>query len=78
MIPNAADRTRFKLYDEFVVTACLDKYGLKNKGYCLFVGTIDYPGKNIMSALEAYVSLKRIIEFKRKWSLLVKRDSTLR
>lgn len=59
VIPNAADRTRFKLYDESVVTACLDKYGLKNKGYCLFVGTIDYPGKNIMSALKAFFALKK-------------------
>lgn len=78
MIPNAADRTRFKLYDEFVVTACLDKYGLKNKGYCLFVGTIDYPGKNIMSALEAYVSLKKKYSIQEKMVIVGKRDSTLR
>lgn len=73
VIPNAADRTRFKLYDEFVVTACLDKYGLKNKGYCLFVGTIDYPGKNIMSALEAYVSLKKKYRIQEKMVIVGKK-----
>ena len=73
VIPNAADRKRFKLYDEHTVTICLNKYGLTNKGYCLFVGTIDYPGKNIMSALEAYVSLKKIYGIREKMVIVGKK-----
>lgn len=73
VIPNAADRTRFKLYDELVVSTCLKKYGLTYKGYCLFVGTIDYPGKNIMSALEAFVSLKKKYEIREKMVIVGKK-----
>jgi len=59
VIPNATDRTRFKLYEKYFVEKCVKKYNLSYKKYFLFVGTIDYPGKNIMSALKAYVDLKR-------------------
>lgn len=73
VIPNAADRNRFKLYEEAKVVDCLTKYGLTYKGYCLFVGTIDYPGKNIMSALEAYVSLKKKYGIKEKMVIVGKK-----
>lgn len=58
VITNAADRNRFKVYDDIVVDACLKKYNLSKKQYVLFVGTIDYPGKNIMSAIEGFERLK--------------------
>lgn len=59
VIPNAADKTRFKLYEENAVKEYLKKCKFKYKEYYLFVGTIDYPGKNIMSVLEAYSNLKK-------------------
>lgn len=59
VIPNAADRSRFRKYHDDEVKSCISKYNLEYKQYCLFVGTIDYPGKNIMSALKAFFSLKK-------------------
>lgn len=59
VIPNATDRSRFKLYEKCFVEKCIKKYNLSYKKYFLFVGTIDYPGKNIMSALKAFVDLKK-------------------
>lgn len=73
VIPNAADRNRFKLYDEKIVKSCLSKYNLEYKNYCLFVGTIDYPGKNIMSALKAYVELKEEYNIKEKMVIVGKK-----
>lgn len=58
VITNAVDRSRFKRYDNVFVDECLKKYKLTRKRYLLFVGTIDYPGKNIMSVIEAYEKLK--------------------
>lgn len=59
VIPNAADRSRFRKYNDDEVKSCISKYNLEYKQYCLFVGTIDYPGKNIMSALKAFFALKK-------------------
>lgn len=73
VIPNAADRNRFKLYNEDIVKSCLSKYQLEYKNYCLFVGTIDYPGKNIMSALKAYVELKEEYNIQEKMVIVGKK-----
>lgn len=57
--PNASDRSIFRKYENDEVHRTLEKYGLKKNDYLLFVGTIDYPGKNIMTALKAYFNLKK-------------------
>lgn len=57
--PNAADRIVFKKYNNEETHRTLHKYRLEEKGYLLFVGTIDYPGKNVMTALKAYLELKK-------------------
>lgn len=72
VITNAADQSRFRIYREEEVKACLVKYDLQYKEYCLFVGTIDYPGKNIMSALEAYVNLRKKYNIKEKMVIVGK------
>jgi len=72
VIANAADRSRFRIYREEEVKDCLVKYDLQYKEYCLFVGTIDYPGKNIMSALEAYVNLRKKYNIKEKMVIVGK------
>ena len=56
--PNAVDRTIFKRYNDMEIKPVLDKYGLKKDEYLLFVGTIDYPGKNIKTVLKAFFELK--------------------
>jgi glycosyltransferase involved in cell wall biosynthesis len=66
VIPNAADGNRFKKYAAEVVDSCLKKFNLIRKGYVLFVGTIDYPGKNIMSAIEGYEHLREKHDIKEK------------
>ena len=73
VIPNAADRSRFKLYDENIIKSCLSRYKLEYKNYCLFVGTIDYPGKNIMSALKAYIELKQEYHIQEKMVIVGKK-----
>ena len=56
--PNAVDRTVFKKYKDDEVKLILEKYGLVKSEYLLFVGTIDYPGKNIRTVIEAFFALK--------------------
>jgi glycosyltransferase involved in cell wall biosynthesis len=58
VIYNAADKSFFKPYDKSVVVQRLEKYNLEYKDYILFVGTIDYPGKNVKNLIEAYFSLR--------------------
>lgn len=55
---NATDKQFFKKYSRDEVEQILSKYGLSYKGYLLFVGTIDYPGKNIKTVIEAFFNLK--------------------
>lgn len=59
VITNAADRNRFQKYADGIVDNCLRKFNLVSKEYVLFVGTIDYPGKNIMFAIEGYERLRK-------------------
>lgn len=58
VIPNAVDPTYFHEYDEAEVRPVLEKYGLVYKSYFIFVGTIDYPGKNIKVVIDAFFQLK--------------------
>ena len=56
--PNAVDHSVFRKYNKDEVMAVLSRYGLEYKNYLLFVGTIDYPGKNIKTVLDAFFELK--------------------
>lgn len=56
--PNAVDHSVFRKYNKDEVMAVLSRYGLEYKDYLLFVGTIDYPGKNIKTVLDAFFELK--------------------
>lgn len=55
---NASDKKIFKRYEKGEVEAVISEYGLEYKKYLLFVGTIDYPGKNIKTVIEAFFELK--------------------
>lgn len=55
---NASDKKIFKRYEKEEVTSVINEYGLEYKKYLLFVGTIDYPGKNIKTVIEAFFDLK--------------------
>jgi glycosyltransferase involved in cell wall biosynthesis len=57
--PNATNKNTFKLYDDELVKSVLSKYDLSFGEYLLFVGTIDFPGKNIKVLLEAFFELKK-------------------
>lgn len=56
--PNASEKSVFKKYDQDVVEKAISAHNLKFKEYLLFVGTIDYPGKNIKTVLQAYFCLR--------------------
>lgn len=58
VIHNAVDTTIFHEYDKEDVIPVIEKYGLNYKSYFIFVGTIDYPGKNIKTVIEAFFQLK--------------------
>ncbi|CCZ71257.1 mannosyltransferase [Bacteroides sp. CAG:702] len=70
--PNAADRTVFKKYSDEEIHRTLQKYKFKEKDYLLFVGTIDYPGKNVMTALKAYLELKKEYNIQEKMVIVGK------
>ena len=57
--PNAPDPVVFRKYTQQECTHALGQYGLAYKSYLLFVGTIDYPGKNVKSVIDAYVHLRK-------------------
>ena len=54
---NATDKNFFKKYAPKDVENAISEYGLKYKEYLLFVGTIDYPGKNTKTVIEAFFNL---------------------
>lgn len=56
--PNAVNHNVFRKHDNDEIQLTLSRYGLEYKNYLLFVGTIDYPGKNIKTVLEAFFDLK--------------------
>lgn len=56
--PNAVDHSIFRKYNKNEIMSTLSRYGLEYKGYLLFVGTIDYPGKNIKTVLDAFFDMK--------------------
>lgn len=56
--PNAVDHNVFRIYNNAEIQQTLSKYGLEYNSYLLFVGTIDYPGKNIKTVLDAFFDMK--------------------
>ena len=58
VIPNAVDSGFFHEYDEVAIMPVTEKYGLRYKSYFIFVGTIDYPGKNIKVVIDAFFRLR--------------------
>ena len=73
VIPNAVDNKMFKKYSENQILDVLTKYDLGIKDYFLFVGTIDYPGKNIKSVLDAFFALKKEYNISEKLVIIGKR-----
>jgi glycosyltransferase involved in cell wall biosynthesis len=57
--PNASDDSVFRRFPAEECAEAAVRYGLGFKDYFLFVGTIDYPGKNIKAVIEAYVGLRK-------------------
>ena len=55
---NAVDKDFFKRYDSTEIEPIIIEKKLKYKEYLLFVGTIDYPGKNIKTVIEAFFNLR--------------------
>lgn len=55
---NASDKNFFKKYTQEEVMPAIKEYHLGYKEYLLFVGTIDYPGKNIKTVIEAFFNLR--------------------
>ena len=55
---NATDRNVFKKYSKEKIIQAIKKYNLEYKKYLLFVGTIDFPGKNIKTIIEAFFNLR--------------------
>ena len=55
---NATDRNVFKKYSKEKIIPAIKKYNLEYKKYLLFVGTIDFPGKNIKTIIEAIFNLR--------------------
>lgn len=55
---NASDKNFFKKYSKEEIMPAIKEYKLDYKEYLLFVGTIDYPGKNIKTVIEAFFNLR--------------------
>ena len=55
---NATDKSIFKKYNRRDIEKTIANRNLKFKEYLLFVGTIDYPGKNIKTVIEAFFNLR--------------------
>ena len=55
---NATDKNFFRKYNQTEINTVITDYGLKFKEYLLFVGTIDYPGQNIKTVIEAFFNLR--------------------
>lgn len=68
---NATDKTIFRKYPPDEINAAISDYQFKNKEYLLFVGTIDYPGKNIKTVIEAFFNLRGKGELKGKKLVII-------
>lgn len=68
---NASDKNFFKRYTVDEIMPAISKYNLKYKEYLLFVGTIDYPGKNIKTVIEAFLNLRSRRELQGKKLVII-------
>lgn len=68
---NASDKNFFKKYTQEEVMPAIKAYNLGYKEYLLFVGTIDYPGKNIKTVIEAFFNLRAKGELKGKKLVII-------
>lgn len=68
---NASDKNFFKKYTMEEVMPAIKEYNLGYKEYLLFVGTIDYPGKNIKTVIEAFFNLRAKGELKGKKLVII-------
>lgn len=71
---NATDKSVYKQYPQDEIEDVISKYKLQYKEYLLFVGTIDYPGKNIKTVIEAFFNLRAIGELQGKKLLIIGKD----
>lgn len=71
---NATNKCVYKKYPQAVVETAISEYQLKYKGYLLFVGTIDYPGKNIKTVIEAFFNLRAKGELAEKKLVIIGKD----
>lgn len=71
---NATDKNFFKKYDQKDVENAISIYGLSFKEYLLFVGTIDYPGKNIKTVIEAFFNLRSQGKLEGKKLVIIGKD----
>ena len=71
---NATDKNFFKKYSQKDVENAISEYGLKYKEYLLFVGTIDYPGKNIKTVIEAFFNLRNQGQLEGKKLVIIGKD----
>ncbi len=68
---NSTDKTFFKPYTRQEVEPVITKYGLNYKEYLLFVGTIDFPGKNIKTVIDAFFDLRSKGELRGKKLVII-------
>ena len=71
---NATDKSVYKQYPPEEIENVISKYKLQYKNYLLFVGTIDYPGKNIKTVIEAFYNLRAKGELQGKKLLIIGKD----
>lgn len=71
---NATDKHMFRKYPQKDVESVIADYQLQYKEYLLFVGTIDYPGKNIKTVVEAFFNLRSQGQFEDKKLVIIGKD----
>lgn len=71
---NATDKSVYKQYPKEEIEAAISEYQLQYKEYLLFVGTIDYPGKNIKTVIEAFFNLRTKGELQGKKLVIIGKD----
>ena len=71
---NATDKIFFRKYTQEEVGPAIAEYGLSYKQYLLFVDTIDYPGKNIKTVIEAFFNLRSQGQLEGKKLVIIGKD----
>lgn len=66
VIYNGYDKNLFRMYSKDETNKILQKYLIEYKGYILYVGTVDHPGKNLYSLILSFIKLKQKYNIKEK------------